>query len=102
VIGVDPQWKLRSDLAHIVDGKHATLPDLVLDAEVHVHHARRLVTGRQHAAEIRYAVRQGVDVRTARRGRLCGGELRLQVLNQRGDRHNRLPANAGRDVNPIH
>ena len=83
MIGVDPQRKLRSDLAYIIDGEHAVLADLMLDAEVHVHHARRLVTGRQHAAEIRYAVGQGVDVRTASHCRLCGGELRLQILNQR-------------------
>ena len=78
------------------------LADLMLNAEVHVHHAGRLVTGRQHAAKIRYAVGQGVDVRTASQCRLCGGELRLQILNQRCDRPDRLPANAGRDVDPIH
>src|ERR1019366_5972840 len=98
VVGVYAERELRPEFADIDNGEHAALPKLRLNARAHVDHARSLVAGRQHAAEIRHAVRKGVDIRPT--GHRCLGrlKLRLQILN-RGSNYspcygspNRLPA----------
>ena len=99
-----PIWR------RIVGGERGAFADLMLNPDVHVHHARRLETGREHASKIRHAVRERVDVRAARHRRLRRQKLRLQVLNCCRHRNrilsfaenraaDRLTADLGCDIN---
>ena len=101
VIGVDPDGKLRTDLAHVVGGERAALTDLVLDSQCHMHDARRFVIGREQSAKIRDAVGERVDVGAAGHLRLRRHELRLQVLNRSRNRTDRLAADLRRDIQTI-